>query len=217
MALPLSVSKPKAAPVMDPPRQISSSGIAPRTDAAAPAASPATAKPSPARPSNPALLAFGGGSGFDSPVRGGGAAALGLDTGSTAQTKGASGPSAVGSVDQKHLDRLFDHGSKIYEGILKTLGATNLPQIDDPAAKFTDRSKTLATLLQNDPSLGNLITPQQFAQVQALDRMLAAVQPYVDGANKIAVDEGRGTAKTVLAFAGGEWPPPGGRYIGEGG
>jgi hypothetical protein len=212
---PSSLSKPIAAPVSDSSPRITASS-APRAEAA-----PAAAKPSPARPSNPALLAHGGGSGFDAGgqaglrglgVKSGGgrfdAGAAAPATGTTASSQ-TSGASAVNTVPQPVLDRLFNRGSSTYEGILKSLGVENLPQIDDPAQRVINRSTVLGDLLKSDPSLVGKISKRDLRKVQALDRIYARVQGSVSGINQIAVNAFRETAALMRGI--GDWPPPGGR------
>lgn len=194
-------SPPKlAAPPIAPHRSL------PKADAAPAAA--ATAKPSPARPSNPALLAHGGSSSFGSDAgvtgfRRGGRVGPEANAGASASAKTA----GVQQLSQKELDKVFTDGAKVYEGILKTLGVTELPKTEDPAKRFAEVSKTLSSVLQSNPELGSQITASQFAETDALQKILLALQPQVEASGNVdnitAMRAGLSASYDVMAFAGG--------------
>jgi hypothetical protein len=214
IAMSLSPLRPPAAPVQDAPRKISTPQQPPAPSAFGIRKGGRHAQ---TRPSNPALQASTGSSGFDAGARTGGPRiALPAPTGAPESTKGANataGTSATGSVSSKFIDAMFNKGSSIFEKILGSLGHKDLPQIDDPAAKLQQRSDYLGSLLKADPSLKDQISFADIAKAHRISKIFANPTFYgaLSDVQKLAVDSYQGTM--CMLRSGEDWPPPPGGGI----
>ncbi len=219
-SMPLSPLRQPQAPIQDAPRSISTPQQPAQHQHGLHRPAAATAAQ---RPSNPALRAAGGESGFDgkaprpagpqlslpvapgapAPVQNGKPASLesATATGTTATT----GTQAVGSVNSSGIDALFNKGSATFEKILGQLGASFQP-IDDPTARLQSRSDQLGGMLAADPSLRNQVSPSDLAQVSALSKIFSDPAFYngLTDPQKSAADSYNRTAAMLCA----DWPPP---------
>jgi len=198
----LSPLRPPASPVQDAPRKIST----PQPSAANPPAPQAFGfhkSGSATRPSNPALQAATGASGFDA---GGAKASLPKialpQTGSPQATGGAS---AVGSISGSKIDAIFNKGSSTFEHILGSLGQT-FPPVSDPTARLQSRSDQLGKVLTADPSLKSQISFHDLMQAKRISRIFSnpAFLGSLNDTQKLAVQSYQNTMAMMCA----EWPPP---------
>lgn len=213
--MPLSPLRPPAAPVQDAPRKISTP--LPAADHSKANAFGASRSGSVTRPSNPALQAATGASGFDAGAPRTGGPRISLPaTGAPQPTKGTgqtTGTSAVGTVSGTAIDRIFNLGSKSFEKILGSLGQS-FPPVSDPTARLQQRSDQLGSLLKGDPSLVNQVSRHDKMQAMRISRIFSNPTFYnsLNDLQKAAVDSYQGTMSMLCA----EWPPPpsGGRSNG---
>jgi len=202
--MPLSPLRPPAAPVHDAPRKISTP-LSPTTPPA-PHSSGLHKGGSVTRPSNPALQASTGASGFDPSARTTGPR---ISLPATGAPQPTAGTSAVGATSGHTVAGLFNKGSSSFEKILGSLGHKDLPPIEDPTARLQQRSDYLGSLLQADPSLKNQISKRDLFQAMRISKAFSDPTFYgsLDPAQKQAVDSYQNTMSMMCA----EWPPPPGR------
>jgi len=208
--------RPLAAPVQDAPRKLSTpqqpaqrqSGLH-QSGLHRPSGHPATN-----RRSNPALQSTTGESGFDGRLQQGGRPQL-ADTrpqlslpGSAGSADGASATQETSSappLDRVH--KIFDQTSKTLEGILKSLGYNDLPEIEDSTARMQQRSDYLGSLLTATPELADQISTGHKMQLYSLSKLM-------DGWTGLPAAEVKAIGSvhdtTLMACAGWQ-PPPGER------
>lgn len=199
--MPLSPLRPPAAPVQDAPRKISTP--LPAADHSKANAFGAPRSGSVTRPSNPALQAATGASGFDAGARTSGPRiSLPAPTGAPQQT---SGTTAVGTLSGTAIDRIFNKGSSSFEKILGSLGQS-FPPVSDPTARLKQRSDQLGQVLTADPSLVNQVSRHDKMQAMRISRIFSNPTFYnsLNDLQKAAVDSYQGTMAMMCA----EWPPP---------
>jgi len=103
------------------------------------------------------------------------------------------------------VTRAFNRTSETAEKILGSLGYTNLPPIEDPTERLTQRSNLITEALTKNPGLISQISPRDkrkfIRQVKFLERLAPRLPPPQQDAIKAA-----GGAVQAMS---GQWPPDG--------
>ncbi|HYV43321.1 MAG TPA: hypothetical protein VFA20_00610 [Myxococcaceae bacterium] len=211
----ISPLRPPASPVQDAPRKISTPPQQSTATQSAPQAFGFHKSGSATRPSNPALQATTGASGFDAGARASGpkTSLPKLSLPQTGAPQATGGASAIGSLSGSKIDAIFNKGSSTFEHILGSLGQPVQP-IDDPTARLQSRSDQLGKVLTADPSLKSQISFHDLMQAKRISRIFS--NPVFLGSLNDLQRQAVQSYQNTMAMMCAEWPPPPGGGRGNG-